>query len=116
MNPFDYSLCSQTVTVYRKVGEEIVRKTATGFMGVKTAAPTESYGKSQEKTFRLIIPGDFALFPGDRVFLGMGPDTVDWKTFLPALVPEVFAVSFAKPCYWEGRIAHWEAGNGKEGV
>ena len=114
MTPFDYSLCNQTVTVYRKAGEEIVRKTVRGCMHVKTAVPTENYGKSLEKTFRLIIPGNVALFPGDRVFLGTGPETVDWKTFLPVLVPELFEVSFAKPCYWEGEPVHWEAGNRKE--
>ena len=28
MNPLDYSLCDQTVTIYRKNGDEILRKVA----------------------------------------------------------------------------------------
>ena len=114
MNPFDYSLCNQTVTIYRKAGEKITRKTVNGFLSVKMAMPTESYGKSLEKTFQLIIPGDFEIFPGDRVFAGIGPETLDWKTFIPASIPELYEVSFAKPCYWEGEPVHWEAGNRKE--
>ena len=115
MNPFDYSLCDQTVTVYRKVGEEVTRQVAeNAYLSTKVSTPAENYGKSLEKTFRLIIPGNVALFPGDMVFMGTGPETVDWKTFLPVLVPELFEVSFAKPCYWEGEPVHWEAGNRKE--
>ena len=82
----------------------------------QTATPTESYGKSRLKTFLLIIPGDVPLQPGDRIFDGIGPVEVDWAGFVPALVPEVYELSFAKPCYWEGKIAHWEAGHRKEAV
>ena len=116
MNPFDYSLCHQTVTIYRKEGEKIIRRSAQGCLAVQMATPTQTYGKSLEKTFRLIIPGDFPILPGDRVFVGEGPKAVDWQTFLPAMLSQVYEVSFAKPCYWDGRIAHWEAGNRKEQV
>ena len=115
MNPFDYSLCGQTVTVYRKEGAGITRRVCRqAYLWVKISTPAENYGKSLEKTFRLIIPGDFPLQPGDRVFVGVGPDAVDWQSFLPALVPEVLECGFVKPCYWEGEITHWEAGNRKE--
>lgn len=115
MNPFDYSLCNQTVTIYRKVGEGVSRKVAENcYLSRKTTTPTEHYGKSMEKKFLLMIPGDFPLLPGDRVFDGVGPVEVAWKTFVPALVPELCQVSFVKPCFWDGEITHWEAGNRKE--
>ena len=116
MNPLDYSLCQQTVTVYRKEGEELSRKVAEKcYFSASISTPTEHYGKSKEKKFLLIIPGEeIPLRPGDRIFVGIGPETVDWQTFLPARIPEVFAVSFAKPCYWNGELTHWEAGNRKE--
>lgn len=115
MNPFDYSLCDQTVTVYRKVGNEITRQIAeNAYLSGKVSTPTEPYGKSLEKKFQLIIPGDFPLQPGDRVYRGRGPVDVNWQTFVPALCPRLYGVSFAKPCYWEGEITHWEAGNRKE--
>lgn len=115
MNPFDYSLCNQTVTIYRKVGEEVSRKVAENcYFSRKTTIPTEHYGKSMEKKFLLMIPGDFPLLPGDRIFAGIGPEEVTWQTFVPALVPELCQVGFAKPCFWDGEITHWEAGNRKE--
>ena len=114
MNPFDYSLCDQTVTVYRKDGE-ITRTVLQGAcLQAQTAQPAENYGKSLEKTFRLIIPGDFPLQPGDRVYRGVGPLEVDWQLFVPALVHRLYECSFVKPCFWQGRVTHWEAGNRKE--
>lgn len=115
MNPFDYSLCDQTVTLYRKEGEKITRQVAENcHLSRNISTSTENYGKSLEKKFRLIIPGDRPICCGDRVFDGIGPETADWQTFVPALVPELYEVSSAKPCFWGGEIAHWEAGNRKE--
>lgn len=117
MNPLDYTLCDQTVTVYRKNGEGITRKVAENCHLSRTySTSTENYGKSRSKKFLLIIPGDFTLLPGDRVFDGIGPETVVWEQFVPALVPELYELSYAKPCFWEGDIAHWEAGHKKEAV
>lgn len=114
MNPLDYSLCCQTVTVYRKDGTRQVAENC--YLSGQASTPTERYGKSRSKTFLLIIPGDFPLQPGDRIYAGIGPEAVDWNTFLPVSVPELFEVSFAKPCFWEGTIVHWEAGHKKEAV
>ena len=116
MSPFDYSLCQQTVTVYRKNGEEISRKVADNcYFSASVSTPTESCGKSRSKKFLLIIPGaDVPLQPGDRIFAGTGPETVDWRAFVPAAIPALFEAAFAKPCYWDGAVTHWEAGNRKE--
>ena len=114
MNPFDYSLCDQTVTLYRK-GAEITRQViSNASLQVKVSMPAESYGKSMEKKFLLIIPGDFPLEPGDRIYAGIGPGAVDCKLFVPALVPELFECGYVKPYYWENQVTHWEAGNRKE--
>lgn len=112
MNPFDYSLCDQTVTLYRETGERWVIPNA--YLSAKITTPTEPYGKSMEKKFLLIIPGDFPLQPGDRIYAGFGPEETDWKSFVPAAVPALFEAGFVKPCFWEGVITHWEAGNRKE--
>ena len=111
MNPFDYSLCDQTVTVYRGQQRQVAENC---HLSRQISTPTENYGKSEEKKFLLIIPGDFPLQPGDRIYDGIGPTEVDWNTFIPALVPELYEVSFAKPCFWDGEVTHWEAGNRKE--
>ena len=116
MNPLDYSLCDQTVTIYRKEEETVSRKViANAFLAAKVSCPNESYGKSKEKTFLLIIPGDtFPVQPGDRIFDGIGPETVVWQVFVPAAVSELYEISYVKPCRWNGEITHWEAGNRKE--
>ena len=116
MNPLDYSLCCQTVTLYRKTGEMITRKVLPGcYLSRQLAMPQTDYGKSMEKKFLLIIPGNSnPPQPGDRVYDGVGPDTLDWQVFLPAAVPELMEVSYVKPCCWDGEIVHWEAGYRKE--
>ena len=115
MNPLDYSLCNQTVTLYRKETEGIKRQVLTDcYLSASVSTPTESYGKSLEKKFRLMIPGDRPVYCGDRIYSGIGPEVDTWHSFVPASVPMLYEVSFAKPCYWAGEITHWEAGNRKE--
>ena len=116
MNPLDYSLCDQTVTLYRKSGETVTRKViANAYLSAKVSTPNEPYGKSKEKTFLLIIPENAApLQCGDRIYDGIGPESVEWQVFVPAAVSELYEISYVKPCRWDGEIIHWEAGNRKE--
>ena len=66
----DYSLCCQTVTLYRKQGDSITRQVLEGcYLAGQCSSPTESYGKSRLKKFLLIIPGDSGL---EVVFTGGG--------------------------------------------
>ncbi len=115
MNPFDYSLCDQTVTVYSKDGDTITRQVMdNAYLSASIRTPAEHYGKSLEKIFQLIIPGEIALKPGDRIYAGIGPTDVQWQAFIPALVPQLYEVGFVKPCYWQAELVHYEAGNRKE--
>lgn len=115
MNPFDYSLCNQTVTLYRKEGTQVRRRVIpNAYLSAKISTPAEAYGKSMEKKFLLIIPGDVSLCCGDRIYAGKGPEDVNWQRFVPAAEPALFEAGFVKPCFWEGEIVHWEAGNRKE--
>ena len=116
MNPLDYSLCDQTVTLYRKSGKIVTRKViANAYLSAKVSTPNEPYGKSKEKTFLLIIPENAApLQCGDRIYDGIGPESVEWQAFVPAAVSELYEISYVKPCRWNGEITHWEAGNRKE--
>ena len=109
MNPLDYSLCDQTVTLYRKEEETVSRKViANAFLAAKVSCPNEPYGKSKEKTFLLIIPGEQDLQPGDRVFDGIGPEEVNWQTFVPAFTDELYEIGRVKKQLWEGEITHTE--------
>ena len=115
MNPFDYSLCRDTVTLYRHQDNGILRQVLENvLLSGSVSTPTETYGKSRSKKFLLMIPGNRPVRCADRIYRGVGPETVDWDRFIPAVIPELYEVSFVKPCCWEGEITHWEAGNRKE--
>lgn len=113
MNPFDYSLCDETVTVYRYREGQIHRQVLENCRLVGSAGITlDTRGRGRYKRFWLLIPGDIPpLKPGDRVCAGVGPGEVEWETFLPALVEPVYEMSYVKPCFWEGQLVHWEAGH-----
>ena len=115
MTPLDYSLCCQTVTAYGVREENVKRQVLENcYFAPETGQEAALTGKSRLKKFLLIIPGDFPLQTGDRIFAGIGPEVTDWETFLPAAVEELYEISFVKPCYWDGELVHWEAGNRKE--
>lgn len=113
--PLDYSLCNQTVTVYRLAGGEVTRyEMENACFSPKTVKNTDTSGEEMGKPFLLILPGEnISLIPGDRVFQGVGPFVTKeaWPEFLPATVPELFIAQYVKPCYWMGTLCHTEAGS-----
>lgn len=112
--PLDYSLCDQTVTVYRKQGEEILRQVVQGcYFRLEQQRNVDAMGCHREKAFLLIMPGENQrVFAGDRVMEGVGPEVSPemWRQFIPALVPGLAEVGYATPYCWESRVCHVEAG------
>lgn len=113
--PVDYRLCNQTVTVYRKEGEEYVRKVYDkAFLDHKKTQTVDKTGSKDANSFLLAIPGaEQTVFPGDKVFDGIGPEISDreaWASFIPSKNPNVVVVSYADPKKWNGQIVHTEAG------
>lgn len=113
--PIDYRLCVQTVTVYRKEGDKYIRKVHDkAFLDRKKTQTVDKTGSKEANSFLLIIPGtEQAVFPGDKVFDGIGPEIFDretWAAFIPAKDPNVVVVSYADPKKWAGQIVHTEAG------
>lgn len=120
-NPIDYNrLCNQTVTVYRKVEENsnasyirTVYKKA--FLDFQNTVSVDQLGATESVSFLLVIPGSVqAVYPGDKVFLGDGPEIPSgdfWaKEFIPSKVHGLVVVKYADPKYWDGVIVHTEAG------
>ena len=102
-----YPLCNQTVTLYRRVGDTVERRVLEGcFYHYEDVLTQERFARK----FTLIHPGAEEIRPGDRVFDGVGPEQVVWAEFLPVCVAGLSEVSYAKPWYLDGKIAHWEAG------
>ena len=108
----DYSLCNQTVTVYRMGQDGLQRQVLDGCHYVwEDHISPEAPGGQPERKFLLIAPGSLQrVFVGDRIFNGEGPETVDWQSFLPINVPGLSIVQYACACRWGGDVCHTEAG------
>lgn len=114
--PADYAKCNQTVTVYRWDGKERYTRTVfrNAFLDFKKIVNTDKTGSREANAFLLVIPGDSqAVFPGDKVLLGEGPEIAGreaWAALIPAKAPGLVVVSYADPKYWKGKMVHTEAG------
>ena len=114
--PINYDLlCRQTVTVYRaengKYTRTVYDKASLDFR--KTQA-VDKTGSKEANSFLLLIPGSTqAVYTGDRVLLGVGPEISnreEWSAFIPSKVNGLVVVSYVDPKYWNGNIVHTEAG------
>lgn len=113
--PVDYRLCNQTVTVYHKDGDTYTRTVyEQAFLDFKKTQTVDKTGSKEANSFLLVIPGDTqAVFVGDKVMMGAGPEIRtrdEWASFIPSKVPGLVVVSYADPKYWNGQIIHTEAG------
>ena len=111
--PLDYSLCNQTVTLYRMENGTVRRQVVENALyRWRLEQVTDELGTRQETKFSLILAGQHMLQPGDRVYDGTGPAITleQWPGFLPVTVPGLSQVRYVKPCYWQGELCHTEAG------
>ena len=113
--PVDYRLCNQTVTVYHKDGDTYARTVyERSFLDFKKTQSVDKTGSKEANSFLLVIPGDTqAVFVGDKVMMGVGPEIStrdEWAAFIPSKVPGLVVVSYADQKYWNGQIVHTEAG------
>lgn len=109
MTPLEYSLCDQTVTLYGiREGVRLRRVAENCHLAVRQGLSEDIHGKSRRNQFLLIIPGDADLQPGDRVYQGIGPETVDWQSFVPAFTPQLYEIGRVQRQYWDGQVCHVE--------
>lgn len=115
--PVNYSLCTQTVTVYHKEKDtdRYTRKVYDrAFLDHKKTQTTDRTGSKEANSFLLVIPGDAqSVFVNDKVYDGIGPEIADreaWASFIPVKVPGLVVVSYADVKKWNGAIVHTEAG------
>lgn len=110
----DYGLCDQTVTVYRRRGQQILRQVVSGcYFQCQEQRPEGLLGHRKDFRFLLVMPGSpQRVFPGDRIMTGIGPEVApeDWAGFLPAVVPGLYEAAYAAPYYLGGTLCHVEAG------
>lgn len=100
----------KTVTVYHAAEDGVVRRVLEDCVYQHRVVRQESpAGVFEERKFLLLIPGLDSIVPGDRVYDGVGPEEVDWETFLPATVPGLSQVAYVTR-YDAGPLRHTEAG------
>ena len=102
---FPVDLLDQTVTIYRRRKGETLRQVAQAFYRYTDIWTEDRF----ERKFILVLSEELPLMPGDRVFDGIGPDTVDWETFLPVSVPGLSQVGTTTPYFFRGKFHHREA-------
>ena len=109
MNPFAYPLCNQTVTVYRPDGTRTVLENC--YYHYQDYQNDAVDGASFCRKFLLIVPSEKQqVFAGDKVFDGVGPEKIDFSTFLPVNTPGLCQAAYAQGWYWNGKHCHTEAG------
>ena len=114
-NPVDYRMCRQKVTVYHRNGNEITRKVHDrAFLDFRKNLSVDKTGSKEANTFLLVIPcEEQAVFVGDKVLLGAGPELItrdEWERFVPSVVPGLVVVKYVDLKYWGTQLIHVEAG------
>ena len=102
---FPKELCDRVVTIYRPRQGAIIRQVVDAFYHYRDVWQEDRFTRE----FLLVIPEDIPLAPGDRIWCGVGPETVDWEFFLPVSHPGLSQVRTATPYYFRGKFHHWEA-------
>ena len=103
--PFPKTLCDRVVTIYRPRFGTVLRQETTAFYHYKDVWEADRFTRE----FLLVLPEDIPLQPGDRIFDGIGPATVDWESFLPVSVPGLSQIRTAAPYRFRDEFHHWEA-------
>ena len=109
----EYPLCEQTVTVYRLREGSVQRQVFSGcYFCRENRVAADSLGLVCKDSFRLILPGENAIYPGDRILEGVGPAVTksQWQDFTPENVPGLVVAQYAKAFCWQGKVCHTEAG------
>ena len=115
-NPVNYGvLCRQKVTVYHREDDKIGRVVfQNAFLDFKKTQSVDKTGSKEANSFLLVIPGaSQAVFVGDKVLLGEGPEITtreEWAKFIPSKVENLVVVDYVDPKYWNGQLVHTEAG------
>ena len=110
--PLDYSLCDQTVTLYRCKNDSIERIVLSGVHYQWQLQQTyDALGQQADTAFLLILPGEADIQVGDRVIRGEGPeiDLQAWPEFVQENVDGLCHVQFVQ-LYRFGLLSHTEAG------
>lgn len=115
-SPLNYSLCNQTVTVYRADNADGFKCTKkvykNAFLDFKKAVSVDKTGSKESNSFLLVIKGNADLKPKDKVMLGVGADITsreEWAKFIPSTQANLVVIETVDPKYYNNEICHVEA-------
>lgn len=93
----DYSLCRQTVTLYRRTDAGVLRQVISGcYLQSTCAASYDAVGRQLKKPFLLVIPGACTVQVDDLVCEGIGPEVACWEQLVPANEERLLPVQYVK--------------------
>lgn len=117
--PLDYSLCCQTVTVYRREADGSYSRRVLenrAMLDYRQVRNTSRRGSKTAHGFLLVIPcSEPCLAVGDKVLPGVGPEIStreEWEAFIPARVEGLVVIGRVDPKFWMGRLIHMEGSAG----
>lgn len=109
-----YDKCNQTVTVYHQNADKTIIRTVyekNSFLDFRKNENVEKIGSTEVNSFLLVIHSSTTtLYNQDKVFLGVGPEAIDWASFIPTKVAGLVVIKYVDPKYWQGTQCHVEAG------
>ena len=92
---------SDTVTIYRENDGKMERIIANGCrIEMKMEISDNILGGGRKKKCFLALPAETAVYPGDRVVAGAGPEEVP---------EDAVRLTVVRPCYLHGALHHTEA-------
>ncbi len=93
----DYSLCRQTVTLYRRTQQGVLRQVLGGcYLQSACAVSYDAMGRQLKHPFLLVIPGEQAVQVDDLVWEGVGPEIACWEQLVPAYEERLLPVRYVK--------------------
>lgn len=112
--PLQYRQCTQTVTVYHKENDAIIRRVFNrAYLDYRKNRNIDKTGSSDANSFLLVIPmSENLLSVGDKVIMGIGDDITvsEWPAFNPHKVNGLVVIKYIDPKYYGDKLVHVEAG------
>ena len=117
MGPNYSVLCRTTVTVYDK--DNYAKTIYRAHADFKKVQSIDKTGSTEVNNATIVIPKELngisnaPVKPGDRVYIGEGPDIADraeWAQFIPSKVAGLVVARYVDPKYYRGVLVHWEIG------
>lgn len=99
------------LTVYHLCEDKTVLRTEVkGFMDYRKNRNVDKTGSTEVNSFLLILPPEYSVGVGDKIYFGVGGKDIEWLHFIPSKVQGLVVVRYVDPKYLGGKLHHTEVG------